>query len=455
MVKRLIAATLAGVMMMNSMSLTTKAEENKKRAWVVDHEAWTEEVVHPGEYKLKTEAWDELIKEAWWEDVKVNATKIVTTDAYTEVIDIPERLQNAWDGMYNYYAPKTNHNAHFCRHCGEIWYQSKDGEYKGEYTEYPYSYLKEKQYTAEDIVENYVNGHCPACGVTDWQDISYVYKYDYHYELETVPAQHEEIEHKATREVIDLGFDETIEAKTEVTDAWVETVEHPEESFVVVEGITVDVVEWYMQCNFCGLNMFDVRDGKAEMCNCYYEQGYSSRRPVYKVVGQKEYPTIYEKNAAWTEYVQHPKVTVEYTPAKVDKVYHPAEYVHHEAEYEWVPEWIEYVEHPEEGHYVDVEGIKGICQMPYPGGDGYLIGIETFENPNNQYRYEMLILDCSLLRDGKDAWIYTTNKCGAYNSNCLWTIWQPEYGYFWTLFRVYDIKGNLVDEKCYGFANAF
>ncbi len=97
--------------------------------------------------------------------------------------------------------------------------------------------------------------------------------------------------------------------------------------------------------------------------------------------------------------------------------------------------------------------IKGICQMPYSGeGGGYLIGIESFDNPNNEYRYEMLILDCTLLAQGKDAWTYSTGKCKT-SGNCLWTIWQPQYGYYWTLFRIYDKNGTLIDERCYGFAN--
>ncbi len=101
------------------------------------------------------------------------------------------------------------------------------------------------------------------------------------------------------------------------------------------------------------------------------------------------------------------------------------------------------------------KGIKGICQMPYTGeGGGYLIGIESFDNPNNSYQYEMLILDCSLLAQGKDAWIYSTGRCGA-QGNSLWTVWQPEYGYYWTLFRIYDSNGNLIDETCYGFANIY
>ena len=98
--------------------------------------------------------------------------------------------------------------------------------------------------------------------------------------------------------------------------------------------------------------------------------------------------------------------------------------------------------------------IKGICQMPYTGeGGGYLIGIESYDNPNHKYQYEMLILDCNLYMQGKDAWVYTTGRCGA-DGNCLWTVWQPVYGYYWTLFRIYDSStGELVDEACYGFEN--
>ena len=98
--------------------------------------------------------------------------------------------------------------------------------------------------------------------------------------------------------------------------------------------------------------------------------------------------------------------------------------------------------------------IQGICQMPNPRDDGgYLIGIESYDNPDGKYSYEMQILDCTLLAEGKDAWIYTTGQCGS-DSNYLWTVWQPQYGYYWTLFRIYDTKKNkLVDEKCYGFAN--
>lgn len=100
--------------------------------------------------------------------------------------------------------------------------------------------------------------------------------------------------------------------------------------------------------------------------------------------------------------------------------------------------------------------IKGKCQMPYTGeGGGYLIGVESYENPNQSYQYEMLVLDCTLLAEGKDAWIYTTGKFTVPEGNAAWTVWQPQYGYYWTLFRVYDAEGNLLDEQCYGFVNAY
>ncbi|MBQ9234422.1 MAG: hypothetical protein IJ167_10385 [Lachnospiraceae bacterium] len=100
--------------------------------------------------------------------------------------------------------------------------------------------------------------------------------------------------------------------------------------------------------------------------------------------------------------------------------------------------------------------IKGKCQMPYTGeGGGYLIGVESYDNPNQSYRYEMLILDCSLLAEDKPAWIYTTGQIAVEQGCALWTIWQPQYGYYWTLFRVYDGDGNLLDEACYGFVNAY
>lgn len=133
----------------------------------------------------------------------------------------------------------------------------------------------------------------------------------------------------------------------------------------------------------------------------------------------------------------------------------------------WTPEkWGNYIIQVEARDYWDITQsatastsveyhpyIKGKCQMPYTGeGGGYLIGFETYDNPNGEYRYEMQILDCTLLAQGKDAWIYTTGQCFVPESS-FWTVWQPQYGYYWTLFRVFDADGNLIDQACYGFEN--
>ena len=98
--------------------------------------------------------------------------------------------------------------------------------------------------------------------------------------------------------------------------------------------------------------------------------------------------------------------------------------------------------------------IQGKCQMPYTGTGGeYLIGVKSYPNANTTYSYELLVLDCTKLMAGDpNPWIYSTGKCGGQNDS-FWTVWQPQYGYYWTLFRVYDANGNLVDEDCYGFQN--
>ena len=100
--------------------------------------------------------------------------------------------------------------------------------------------------------------------------------------------------------------------------------------------------------------------------------------------------------------------------------------------------------------------IKDKCQMPYWGeGGGYLIGFETYDNPNNEYYYEMFIMDLSLYAAcSPTPWVYRTGMARV--PECaFWTIWQPQYGYYLTLFRLYDKDGNTLDEVCYGFANAY
>ncbi len=98
--------------------------------------------------------------------------------------------------------------------------------------------------------------------------------------------------------------------------------------------------------------------------------------------------------------------------------------------------------------------IKGKCQMPYDGG-GYLIGVESYDNPDNSYSYELLVLDCTKLASGDaNPWIYASGQQKV-SGNAFWTVWQPQYGYYWTLFRVYDANGNMIDQDCYSFQNAY
>lgn len=98
--------------------------------------------------------------------------------------------------------------------------------------------------------------------------------------------------------------------------------------------------------------------------------------------------------------------------------------------------------------------IRGMCQMPYEGaGGGYLIGVETNKNPGQSLRYELLILDCTLWAEGKPAWVWSSGQCRVAEGNAFWAVWQPQYGYYWTLFRVFSADGNLIAEECYGFQN--
>ncbi len=95
--------------------------------------------------------------------------------------------------------------------------------------------------------------------------------------------------------------------------------------------------------------------------------------------------------------------------------------------------------------------ISATCQMPNPGPEGgFLVGMTTYENMG--YYYELLILDCNLYLQGLPAWVYTTTPC-AIEGTSFWTVWAPVYGYYWTLFRVYDGGGSIIDEVCYGFEN--
>ncbi|MBR4513870.1 MAG: hypothetical protein IKO61_03165 [Lachnospiraceae bacterium] len=107
--------------------------------------------------------------------------------------------------------------------------------------------------------------------------------------------------------------------------------------------------------------------------------------------------------------------------------------------------------------------IKDKCMTYYTGpGGGYLIGFESYDNPNQSYKYEMFVMDLTLLANGSPSpWVHRTGAIrlakGANPSDgkTMWTIWQPKYGYYLTLFRLYDKKGNIIDEVCYGFVNAY
>jgi len=89
--------------------------------------------------------------------------------------------------------------------------------------------------------------------------------------------------------------------------------------------------------------------------------------------------------------------------------------------------------------------LKAECQIPDPEGEGFLIGMETYENHN--YLYELLIYDIN-----KGLWVWSTGKLSAAETS-VWAKWQPEYGVFWTLFRIYDSEENLVDQRCFSFVH--
>ncbi len=88
--------------------------------------------------------------------------------------------------------------------------------------------------------------------------------------------------------------------------------------------------------------------------------------------------------------------------------------------------------------------LKGVCQMPNPNGEGFLLGLEAREDDG--YTGEISIYDCS-----QQAWIAGTGRCYMDN-NALWWIWNPSYGYYWTLFRLFK-NDEILAEECYGFQN--
>jgi len=100
---------------------------------------------------------------------------------------------------------------------------------------------------------------------------------------------------------------------------------------------------------------------------------------------------------------------------------------------------------------IEPSKLEGTCQMVDPEGRGVLIGLDP-TTVKKGYSAEILVLDCTLLAENKPAWIYTSGRCG-FDENGLWTVVDLQYGYYWTLFRIYDKDGKLVDEQCYGFVN--
>ncbi len=99
--------------------------------------------------------------------------------------------------------------------------------------------------------------------------------------------------------------------------------------------------------------------------------------------------------------------------------------------------------------------ISGTCQMPDPNGNGFLIGLTSYKETEGVY-CELSILDCTLYAQGKPAWVSSTGlveMVSGDDAKYFWTTWAPQYGYYWTLFRVYDKDKKLIDEVCYGFQN--
>lgn len=96
--------------------------------------------------------------------------------------------------------------------------------------------------------------------------------------------------------------------------------------------------------------------------------------------------------------------------------------------------------------------INGKYQGPNPYGAGWLIGVSSNINPQQKYKYELLILDCSKYAAGDPyPWIYGTGLKTLSSGRTFWTTWDPPHsGYYWTYFRIYDENDTLVEDQCYG-----
>lgn len=86
--------------------------------------------------------------------------------------------------------------------------------------------------------------------------------------------------------------------------------------------------------------------------------------------------------------------------------------------------------------------IKGICQIP--DGDKFLLGMEVYENKN--YTYEIQIYS-----DRLKAWVDGSGKVNNGETSFWWNYTPFDKGLYMSLFRVYDINGNIADEKVYLF----
>lgn len=95
--------------------------------------------------------------------------------------------------------------------------------------------------------------------------------------------------------------------------------------------------------------------------------------------------------------------------------------------------------------------ITGTYQGPNPYGNGCLIGVSTNSNPKGRYQYELLILDCEKYQNGDpNPWVYGSER-NYIAGTSFWTTYQPAHnGWYWTYFRIYDEKGNMVEDRCYG-----
>ncbi len=94
--------------------------------------------------------------------------------------------------------------------------------------------------------------------------------------------------------------------------------------------------------------------------------------------------------------------------------------------------------------------IKATCSVPNPYGSGILLGEET-NRSSSDYRYVIQIMDVNrYLWGDPNPWIFNTGW--NVSDKSFWTVANVPAGNYWTLFRVYDSYGNMLDEKCFAFS---